>query len=425
MSEKQEDQYWARISRRFAQNRFGVWSIRIAIVLGMIAVLADFIANEIPLYCKLDGKHHFPVFREYLVDAGLAGRAGAFKTQDWKNYKYEKVVRAPIPYSSTSVDLYNSFVSPFGEQAVKSSRFRHFMGTDRLGRDLAAGLVSGTRTAFFVGIVSMAIALLIGVFFGGIAGYFGDHNLKISRGRMIFNVIGIPLAFFWAFIARSYTVMESSEGWPVLTGILLFFIFVTGFNLLVKFLKRFSFFAKKITIPVDLIVMRMIEVINSVPMFLLLLALIAIIEKQSIYKITLIIGLFGWRGIARFVRAELMRIRTLSYVEAARAMGFSDWRIMIKHALPNALSPVLVAVSFGIAGAVLAEASLSFLGIGIPSEQVTWGSMLQSARLHIPAWWLAVFPGLAIFITITIFNLIGEGLTDALDARAGNNQEKG
>ncbi len=420
MSEKQEDQYWVKIRDRFAQNRFAVWSLRIAILLGIIAVLADFIANEVPLYCKLDGKHHFPVFREYLVDAGLAARAEAFKTQDWKNYKYEKVIRAPIPYSSSSIDLHNSFVSPLGEQNVKSSRLRHFLGTDRLGRDLAAGLVSGTRTAFFVGIVSMAIALVIGIFFGGIAGYFGDHSLKVSRGRMILNAVGIPLAFFWAFVARSYALMESSAGWPILTGVLLFLVLVAGFNFLVKILKRFSFFAKKITIPVDLIVMRMIEVINSVPMLLLLLALIAIIEKQSISKITLIIGLISWRSIARFVRAELIRIRELSYIEAARAMGFSDWRIMIKHALPNALGPVLIAVSFGIAGAVLTEASLSFLGIGIPSEQVTWGSTLQSARLNISAWWLAIFPGMAIFVTVTIFNLIGEGLTDALDARVIN-----
>jgi len=285
--------------------------------------------------------------------------------------------------------------------------------------------VSGTRTAFFVGIIAITIAFIIGVFFGGIAGYFGDHNLKISRGRILFNAIGIPLAFFWAFIARSYAVMESSEGWPVLIGILLFSIFIIGFNLLVRLFKRFPFFAKKITIPIDLIVMRMIEVVNSIPVLLLLLALIAIIEEQSIYKVALIIGLISWRGIARFVRADLIRIRALDYMEAARAMGFSDWRIMIRHALPNALGPVWIAVSFGMAGAVLAEASLSFLGIGIPSEQVTWGSLLQAARMNFSAWWLAVFPGLAIFVTVTIFNLIGEGLTDALGARASRNQEKG
>jgi peptide/nickel transport system permease protein len=130
-----------------------------------------------------------------------------------------------------------------------------------------------------------------------------------------------------------------------------------------------------------------------------------------------IIGLIGWTSIARFIRAELLRIRNLSYIEAARAMGFSEFQILLKHAIPNALGPVLITLAFGIASAILLESTLSFLNIGVSDEDVSWGKLLSYARQREEAWWLAVFPGLAIFITVTIFNLIGEGLSDAFENR--------
>jgi peptide/nickel transport system permease protein len=130
-----------------------------------------------------------------------------------------------------------------------------------------------------------------------------------------------------------------------------------------------------------------------------------------------IIGLTGWTGIAKYVRAELLRVRSLEYIEAAQSLGFSEWRIIFRHALPNSLTPVLITIAFGIASAILVESSLSFLGIGVQAELQTWGKLLSEAREDVSAWWLAVFPGLAIFVTVTIFNLIGEGLTDALDPR--------
>ncbi len=131
-----------------------------------------------------------------------------------------------------------------------------------------------------------------------------------------------------------------------------------------------------------------------------------------------VIGFTSWTGIARFIRAELLRVRSLEYIEAANALGFSSTRTLLRHAIPNSLSPVLIAVAFGIASAILVESILSFLGIGVPAETVTWGSLLSTARKYSQDWWLAVFPGFAIFITVTVFNLIGEGLTDALDPRS-------
>jgi peptide/nickel transport system permease protein len=130
-----------------------------------------------------------------------------------------------------------------------------------------------------------------------------------------------------------------------------------------------------------------------------------------------IIGLITWTGIARFIRAELLRVRQLDFIDAAQSMGFSELRILFRHAIPNSLTPVLITIAFGIASAILIEAFLSFLGIGVSPSDVTWGSLLNLSRDSIKAWWLAILPGSAIFITVSVFNLIGEGLSDALNPK--------
>jgi peptide/nickel transport system permease protein len=130
-----------------------------------------------------------------------------------------------------------------------------------------------------------------------------------------------------------------------------------------------------------------------------------------------VIGFTSWTGISSFIRAELLKVRNLEFIEAAEALGYSKWRILFKHAIPNALSPVLIAIAFGIASAILVESFLSFIGLGIPPEVLTWGKLLALSRGGKSQLWVAIFPGLAIFLTVTVFNLIGEGLTDALDPR--------
>lgn len=410
--------YWSIVRQQFRKNRMAVWSLRVLYLLLFIALTADFLANEKPLYCQLDGETHFPVFRSYLVNIGLDQWEAKFFRTPWHEHEYERVVWAPIPYSASTLDRQNSnYVSPGEEQEVRSPRFRHWLGTDQLGRDVLAGMISGTRTAMLVGIVAMSIATLIGVFLGALAGYFGDERFRLSRGRLLMNLAGLPFAYFYGFSARSFALEEGPLGWEVAKSLGIVLLLFALLNGLASLLKRIPFFAHQLRLPLDILVMRLIEVFNSIPALLLILSVVAIIEKQSIFYIMAIIGLIRWTGIARFIRAELLRIRSLEYIEAAQALGYSEWRIVLRHAIPNALTPVLITIAFGIASAILLEAFLSFLGIGVPAEQVTWGSMLSASRSQFSAWWLAIFPGLAIFVTVTIFNLLGEGLTDALDPR--------
>jgi peptide/nickel transport system permease protein len=170
----------------------------------------------------------------------------------------------------------------------------------------------------------------------------------------------------------------------------------------------------------DLVLMRIVEIIHSVPTLLFLVTMLAMIMPSgwwSVIAMMVVIGLVRWTDVARLVRGEILRIKTLEYVQAAHLLGMSHARVLLLHILPNALSPVLVTATFAMASAILLEGALSFLGFGIPDDMASWGSLLNEVRAHTQAWWLAVFPGVAIFVTVTAYNLAGEGLRDAIDPR--------
>jgi len=168
---------------------------------------------------------------------------------------------------------------------------------------------------------------------------------------------------------------------------------------------------------VDDIIMRFVDIMLCFPTFFLILAVIALLEP-SIWNIMVVIGFTGWMGITRLVRADFISLRERDFVKAARAIGASDCRIIFIHMLPNAMASVLVAATLGIAGAILTESALSFLGIGVQPPTPSWGNILTAGKDNIDiAWWLSLYPGLAILITVLGYNLLGEGIRDALDPR--------
>ncbi len=167
----------------------------------------------------------------------------------------------------------------------------------------------------------------------------------------------------------------------------------------------------------DNILMRVVDIMLCFPTFFLILAVIAFLE-QSIWYIMIVIGLTGWMGVARLVRAEVLSLRERDFIMAVRALGAGDARIIFRHILPNALSPVLVSATLGVAGAILTESALSFLGIGVPPPTPSWGNILTAGKEYIEfAWWLTLYPGLAITVTVLAYYLVGEGIRDALDPR--------
>ncbi|MCW8858548.1 MAG: ABC transporter permease [Deltaproteobacteria bacterium] len=168
---------------------------------------------------------------------------------------------------------------------------------------------------------------------------------------------------------------------------------------------------------IDALIMRFVDIMLCFPTFFLILAVIAFLDP-SIWNIMIVIGLTSWMGVARLTRAEFLSLRQRDFVLAAQALGASDARLIFRHILPNAMSPVLVSATLGVAGAILTESALSFLGIGVQPPTPSWGNMLITGKQTLgSAWWLSVFPGLAILITVLGYNLLGEGIRDALDPR--------
>ncbi|MCP3915929.1 MAG: ABC transporter permease [bacterium] len=171
---------------------------------------------------------------------------------------------------------------------------------------------------------------------------------------------------------------------------------------------------------VDILISRLIEIFQSIPAFFIILTAVAIIPEDKmppIFAIVVVIALVRWTGVARLVRAEFLRLKDQEFVIAAQALGLSNRRVIFRHVLPNALGPVLVAAAFSIAAGILTESAVSFLGFGVKVPIPSWGSLLSEARGVAEYWWLQIFPGLLIFVTVFSYNIVGEGVRDALDPR--------
>lgn len=366
----------------------------------LIALLADVLANDRPLVALVDGEWRFPVARQFGKELGWVADYRPV-VRNWYRQPTEWAWWPPVPYRADKPDRRNAnYRSPLGAQQTGENA-RHWLGTDKLGRDVLAGLIRGTRVAVAVGLGSLLLAFLIGISLGGIAGFFGNQGLVWPRYRAwgwgLGAVAGAGyglvclLPFFGqpgGLLAAATVLLAAALGGALLSGVLRW----------VPALRAPQ------RLPADGLVLQLIELFVNVPGLVFLIALLAIVDRPSIGMLVLVIGLLRWPTIARFLRAELLRIRTLPYIEAAHMGGVPPLRVLFRHALPNALGPLLVVAGFSLGDAVLLEASLSFLGIGVPPDQVTWGSLLRLARDQPEAWWLAVFPGLCLTFTVLAAN---------------------
>ena len=311
-------------------------------------------------------------------------------------------IKAIIPYSAHTIDINNRNVGPFDNQNVSSLRYRHWLGTDAIGRDVLAGLIWGSNIAFKVGLLSTLLALFIGFIAGYLGGYIGDDSFQITRLNAAISVLLFLVAIFY-FI---YGVGIWKWGF---LGI--FFIWILW---LLRNHDPEYMGDKKMAIPVDMIIMRIIEVFRAIPTIFIVLVLIGLFAKPSLYNVIIVIAIIRWPIIARYLRAEILKLKEADHVMASRALGLGRFEIFRKNILPLAVSPVIVSSAFAFSGSILLESTLSFLGIGIPLDEVTWGSILNGARLSFSSWWLALFPGLAIYLVIILFHSIGDNLNENL-----------
>jgi peptide/nickel transport system permease protein len=287
----------------------------------------------------------------------------------------------------------------------------YLLGTDDLGRDIFARMMQGAWVSLTVGFVAVGISVLIGIVLGGMAGYYGTLKIKFM------DVLCLVA------ISSSLIFLASGQGGLAITSFLIAMIFLL-FSLVYYFLSargrinlnnfNFLFFD---TFSIDTLVMRFVDIMLCFPSFFLILTIVAVLPA-SIYNIMIVIGLTSWMGTTRFVRAEFLSLREQDFVSAAKVMGIRDLSIIFRHMIPNSIAPVLVSATIGIAGAILAEAALSFLGFGVPPPHATWGNILSDGKSFLfDAPWLTYIPGLSILIIVLSFNLFGEGLRDALNPK--------
>ncbi len=392
--------FWSRVLR----ETMGLWGARVGAAwigaLALLAIFAPFIASSYPLLIKQSGHWSSPLIENIGVGdvvllcatlafaivsfiRGLDGRArllivaaivivvapisaqliGHRPPAVYDKYrlaaaagKVDFVLNAPIPYSPSDRlrDIPVRDVQPPWWAAGRESEARkrgHWLGTEANGSDVASRMIHACRTVLAVGFIATGIAITCGIIIGGLMGYFA--------------------------------------------GV------------------------------VDLLGMRFVEIFEFIPTLILLLMVVAFfpgnpkilgVEFQRIYFMMAIIGLTSWSGYARFIRAEFFKLRKQDFVQAAVACGLPLRSILFRHMLPNGLTPVLVSASFGVASAILAESTLSFLGLGLVDEP-SWGQLLfqTTGATGGFTWWIAVFPGAAIFLTVFAYTLIGEALRDAID----------
>jgi peptide/nickel transport system permease protein len=285
----------------------------------------------------------------------------------------------------------------------------YLLGTDDLGRDVFARMLQGAWVSLTVGFVAVGISVLVGIILGGISGYFGQNLIRLDQ---------ILAAFFFLLGAGFVGSQARFAGMILLLlgfGFLVFYLLTRSASRLQEWGGAKALAAG--TLSVDTLIMRFVDIMLCFPAFFLILTVVALLPA-SIYNIMIVIGLTSWMGTTRFVRAEFLSLREQDFVTAARALGVSDWRIIFRHMIPNAIAPVLVSATIGIAGAILTEAGLSFLGFGVPPPHATWGNILSDGKRFIfDAPWLTFVPGVAILIVVLSFNLFGEGLRDILNPK--------
>lgn len=319
------------------QSSITMWFLGVFVFVG---AFAPFLASSQPLFiydkAGYEQKSGVALQRSPLLYSLFYNDAKAEKIEYRKLVEKGEIgaVFTLVPYSPYEAELENYLKPPelFGK------RFKHYLGTDETGRDVAARLIRGTRNSLLVSLVAVGLALMIGVLIGAAAGYFG--------------------------------------GW------------------------------------VDMVISRFIEIVICFPKLILIIAVMAL-KKPSLLNLMIVIGLTSWTGIARLVRGEVMKVRNFDYVQSARAMGASSLRIIFVHVLPATVGPLSVTAAFDVAEAVLTESALSFLGIGVPIPEPSWGDVLKTAQ-DFPdiAWWMTLFPGLLIFMTVITFNNLGDKMRE-------------
>lgn len=320
----------------------------------------------------------------------------------------------PLPFDPNHLDLEYTLVKPFSERAWASG---HLLGTDTLGRDIISNLLYGARTAFFIAFPVMSLATMLGTALGIAAGFYRNRGVKLLRHQaFLYLAAAISSLYYAVYIPLTSIKLDLGTSFTVY-ALLVNLILVVTLWLVTKYgLAKLAWFRREWALPVDAIIMRFVESLNTIPRFVLILVLAAFLPP-SVVMLSLLLVFTMWPASARLARAEMLRISQLPYFEAAQSIGIPTSGLLWRHALPNLIGPVLIVYIFGLGGLLTLESTLSFLNIGVPSNLVSWGRTISSIRSNTSAWWLVVFPGSLLSVTVLALYTCSHYLSNIFKAK--------
>jgi len=370
------------------------WQVKVVVITILSSLLAPILCNERPLFCyDSSGKWCFPAFE-------LNEQEKFIEHSDCKYSMY-----ALIPYSPGRSDLANAdFKSPFSVQTSNRTylgqlRQRHWLGTDLRGSDVLADMIFAMRNSLLISVIATFISFVIGSFMGVAAGWNTDAGgFQVKESEFILILIFAFLIFF--SVSELASIKEKC--------LFLAFTF-SGVYFAFKIVKRLQLKwrvkAFYIKIPAGFLIDRLSELFLAIPRLLMLIVVIQFLPR-SIPTLAFAIGITSWVDVSRLIKAEVIILKQQSFVEAAGMTGMKKLRLFLKHLLPNIWPSVMVVLMYCFSGNILMDASLSFLGFGLPADTMSIGGMLATARTYYEAWWMFLFPGIWISLLIyAVFTL--------------------
>lgn len=290
---------------------------------------------------------------------------------------------------------------------LESSNFLGLLGTDELGKNVLTLIIYASKYSLSISVVSGVLAMLIGILIGTLSGFWGDRGFRIKRGSFIATTIIVLTTGFYCYVST-----QAYRGLGTALAIVVILILATIILLVIRrLLETFQWMNRPVNIPVDLVSMKVIEILFALPLYFILMALSALL-KPSMLGLISIIALTSWPQTALLVRTEVLKVRNMDFISSLRLLGVKNLKIIFTHILPIATRPAIINMAFLASSLLIVESTLSFIGIGLPDEVISWGKILAQFKRNTSSWWIALFPGIITFITVLSLHRIGQAITD-------------